>query len=62
MWVEIYDDGVYIFDADGKEIVGWVEDEWLEDPKTVVPAMLTAIDLVLNAPHLLIETLKEGHK
>ena len=34
--VEILSDTIRIYDNDNNEVVGWVEDEWLEDPNLVL--------------------------
>lgn len=47
--IDIWPDGVYINDKDN-ELVCWVEDEWLEDPESVVPAMLNALTLAMTNP------------
>jgi len=48
-------------DKDPTHIVYWTEDEWVEDPETVVGAMLIAIDLFNNDMHnVLLKTL--GYK
>lgn len=33
--IEITEGAIRIYDADGKEIVGWVQSEWVEDPEVV---------------------------
>jgi len=38
------------FDKDPTTVVYWVSDEWEEDPETVVPAMMTAMELFYNNP------------
>lgn len=43
--VEIDTDYIRIYDSDGEEIVGWVEDEWLEEP-TLVVGIATVIDIL----------------
>jgi hypothetical protein len=45
-------------DKDPTHIVYWTEDEWLEDAETVVPAMLTAMELFYMGKHIqLVETI-----
>lgn len=39
-------------DQDPTHIVYWHEDEWLDDPEMVVPAMLRAIDLYRTGQHV----------
>lgn len=34
--VEILSDTIRIYDNDNNEVVGWVEEEWLEDPNLVL--------------------------
>ena len=51
---------IYIDNGDDKEpthVVYWHEDEWLENPDMVVPAILRAIDLFVHDPKKLLETL-----
>lgn len=49
-------------DKDPIHIVYWTEDEWLEDPETVVPAMMIAMELFYTGQHvLLFKTLKLEH-
>lgn len=33
--VKVFEDGVYIYDHNGVEIVSWTEDEWEQDPSVV---------------------------
>jgi hypothetical protein len=44
--VDIDNEGghIRIYDGD-EEIVGWSQDEWVEDPEFVVPAIANAIKL-----------------
>jgi len=45
---------------DDIEIVHWVQDEWIEDPALVVPAIANAIHLAHTNPAKLIE-MNEKH-
>tara|TARA_Y100000310_G_scaffold328361_1_gene396380 strand:- start:115 stop:342 length:228 start_codon:yes stop_codon:yes gene_type:complete len=48
-------------DKDPTHIIYWTQDEWMEDPETVVGAMLIAIDLFNNDMHeVLLKTI--GHE
>ena len=40
--VRIEGDRISLYDEDGKEVVGWVSDEWVEDPD-VVYAIVNAV-------------------
>lgn len=49
-------------DQDPTHIVYWHEDEWIEDPESVVGAMLKAIELFTTGRHhLLLEILGLKH-
>jgi hypothetical protein len=51
---------IYRDNGEGKEpthIAYWHEDEWLEDPETVVPAMLRAVELFYEDQHELLSVL-----
>lgn len=58
MKVEIGDDYIGVYDIhsnndgpyDAQEIVYWHQDEWLEDPESVVPAIANAIRLAYTDP------------
>ena len=53
--VNIYRD--YGEDKDPLHIVYWTEDEWLEDPETVVPAIISAINLYYTNQTTLLQIL-----
>jgi len=44
-------------DKDPTTVVYWVDDEWEEDPETVVPAMVTAMELFYTDPEKIFEKL-----
>ena len=46
----ITNDSVCIKDSNGEEIVYWHEDQWKEDPETVVPTIANAIKLCYENP------------
>lgn len=46
---EITNDHFTVFEGEN-ELVHWVDDEWKEDPETVVPAMLNALHLMYCNP------------
>jgi len=51
---------IYVDNGDDQEpthIVYWHEDEWLEDPETVVPAMLMAMELFYLGEHVKLFTI-----
>ena len=51
---------IYIDNGEDKEpthVCYWHEDEWLDDPETVVPAMLAAIELFYTNPQELFNRL-----
>lgn len=56
MTVEINTDSIRIYDG-VTEVVGWHQDEWLQDPETVVPAIANAILLATTNPDRLIDML-----
>ena len=51
--VEICEEEVTIYQEDGREVVHWVSDEWVEDP-AIVPAIANAIHLAHTNPDELV--------
>ena len=44
-------------DEEPTHVAYWVDDEWMEDAESVVPAMLNAMELFYTNPELLLEKL-----
>jgi hypothetical protein len=56
--VEILDEEITVFLEDGREVVHWTEDEWLEDP-SITPNIANAVHLDYSNPEYLIEINQE---
>lgn len=56
--IEITDDAIRIYDAGDREIVGWIKDEWIEDPD-VVFSIVNAVLLKLTDQDELLRLLKK---
>lgn len=52
MKVNIDENGISITDRD-EYVVGWSTEEYVEDPETVVPAIVNAIRLAYTSPGIL---------
>jgi hypothetical protein len=52
--VEITNDYVSITEDSGEEVVYWDQQEWIEDPELVVPAIANAIHLAYTDPEKLL--------
>jgi PHD/YefM family antitoxin component YafN of YafNO toxin-antitoxin module len=52
--VEVAEKFICITDENGDEVVYWHQDEWVEDPELVVPAIANAIHLAYTDPEKLL--------
>lgn len=56
--VDVFSDGIYIYDALGNEIVSWISDEWERDP-SIVPSIANAVKLAFDDWDTLMRLLKK---
>mgnify|MGYP006291989723 CR=1 FL=1 len=54
----IAEDGIYIYNNQGEEIVSWIQDEWVEDP-SVVLSIASAIRILVEDGPLELESFLE---
>ncbi len=60
MKLQVYQSEDYIAIVEGdNELVGWSKDEWIEDPETVVPAIVNAVCVALTNPEELKKLLSQ---